>query len=697
MATHPEIISSAMTSSIELIMRLCRFASVCPSYKHQANRLAKNIVLCTNALELLARTLKVYFAITTEATATLTDDVYHRSYSAFLRIETLLPDRKYWNTNLTWTLKSQELWELIAELEYLRSTASLLVSVIITAQRSRYHEESAGKYGLQKMAVTLMSNDMLCLKARAAIVEYVVATDEMNELDTTKSPKGVPTTLAELTTVKTREMGQAHILKNCADILENLIDAWTKNPEVVPNLPDQDGEHFKATSMPRGKRQSLGNIFSVHYQGPRTFWRHERLLRSVGLDGLNDDNSQEVWTSLPVIDAPLVARAWTVTIQEGRVALRVERLLDESWNISYPSGHKVHLKTDGASWTLLDGISVTVDAHGAEEWTQVKHSDTGEQTTSSVTVQADKDSEAGYCDAGFVDHWGRVILLDDDCTCTSIFGPDVPLQEPPSPAVQEHSLPFLGGNRGRFDPDLLPAHGSPGELPLFLSGDDIYRSRGNDRSSPFYPPGPRRIVMQSSIPRSLTPLAGLDIPASPGSEALAGRDRAPLRIIREPPLAKSRDAMLQTRTSEQSPSTVRDSAHRTEPPPSTAPRDIFGAGDVVVAARDTRPWLVKRPNNPITHNLRHQAGDSKQSQTRLDISTSESPIARLARPAHGSSSDHRQKNEPESPSEESSADFLTNYVRAAQWSRGREERREEPSASLAAASLRMAGGGPVRR
>ena len=127
-------------SGIKLTLTLYDFGCTTSFAKQQTDHIAKHVTLYSNVLELLAERLEADAPIISEAAIDLVEELYEQSEELFDRIRALLPrkdgrDEISFRSKIAWNFKKTRVDLLVGELEYLKSTVQLLVTVIFTGRR----------------------------------------------------------------------------------------------------------------------------------------------------------------------------------------------------------------------------------------------------------------------------------------------------------------------------------------------------------------------------------------------------------------------------------------------------------------------------------------------------------------------------------------------------------------------------------
>lgn len=148
MAEVAASIIAISTFGVKLTLTLYDLGSTVSSARQQTDQIAKHVTLYSNVLELLAERLEADAPNISEAAIDLVEELYDQSDELFGRIRALLP-RKNGRDDLrllqkiAWTFKKTKVDLLVGELEYLKSTVQLLVTVIFTGKRIRTYRSVA--------------------------------------------------------------------------------------------------------------------------------------------------------------------------------------------------------------------------------------------------------------------------------------------------------------------------------------------------------------------------------------------------------------------------------------------------------------------------------------------------------------------------------------------------------------------------
>jgi len=134
------------TFGVKLTLTLYTFGTTASSAREQIDRIARNVALFSNILELLGERLNDDKPIHSEAALDFAEALYEDSKRLFERIEELLPDRRRESEELSfiqkimWNFKKGKVDALMAELEQLKSSVNLLVQVLYAGVKIRSYK-----------------------------------------------------------------------------------------------------------------------------------------------------------------------------------------------------------------------------------------------------------------------------------------------------------------------------------------------------------------------------------------------------------------------------------------------------------------------------------------------------------------------------------------------------------------------------
>jgi hypothetical protein len=119
---------------IKLTTTLYDFGSTVSSAREQTDYIARHITLYSDVLEILAERIDDDEPIHSRKALDLVYDIYDQSCDLFDKIRNLLPD---WTDKLSfiqkikWNFRKTKVDLLVSEIEYMKSTVNLLVSVLL--------------------------------------------------------------------------------------------------------------------------------------------------------------------------------------------------------------------------------------------------------------------------------------------------------------------------------------------------------------------------------------------------------------------------------------------------------------------------------------------------------------------------------------------------------------------------------------
>jgi hypothetical protein len=128
---------------VKLTLTLYDFGSTGSSARKETGRIARNVTLFSNVLELLGERLDDDKPVHSEAALDFAEELSEDSKDFFQRIENLLPERRRDQDKLSflqkiaWNFKKTKVDALIVELEQLKSSVNLLVQVLYAGLKTR--------------------------------------------------------------------------------------------------------------------------------------------------------------------------------------------------------------------------------------------------------------------------------------------------------------------------------------------------------------------------------------------------------------------------------------------------------------------------------------------------------------------------------------------------------------------------------
>jgi hypothetical protein len=147
------------TFGIKLTLTLYEFGSTTSSAKQQTDHIAKHVTLYSNVLELRAERLESDAPIISDVAIDLVEELYDQSDELFNKIRALIPrkdnrDELSFLQKIGWNFKKPKVDLLVGELDYLKSTVQLLVTVIFTGRRIRSYRSVVANSSLYSSNVS---------------------------------------------------------------------------------------------------------------------------------------------------------------------------------------------------------------------------------------------------------------------------------------------------------------------------------------------------------------------------------------------------------------------------------------------------------------------------------------------------------------------------------------------------------------
>jgi hypothetical protein len=128
---------------IQLTEILYNFSATVSSAREEAGYIASHLSLYSNVLDILSERINDEEPVLSTAALELIDELQIRSRKLFKTIEGLLPDVKHGKKSpsllqkIKWNFRKPKVALLVGELDYLRSTVQLLVTIIFTYKKVR--------------------------------------------------------------------------------------------------------------------------------------------------------------------------------------------------------------------------------------------------------------------------------------------------------------------------------------------------------------------------------------------------------------------------------------------------------------------------------------------------------------------------------------------------------------------------------
>jgi hypothetical protein len=244
------------TFGIKLTTTLYEFGANAASAREQTDRIARHLRLYSEVLEVLVDRIDDGEPIHSPKALSLVDEIYDQSYDLFDSIKDLIPkkgDRMSFMRKIAWNFKKSRVALVVSEIEYLKSTVTLLVTVLFAGKKirsSRRKRRSRKDSKKDREEV-----DLECAKVKIAIVEQINASahklnmqvkveeEERKELATehenkeralTRPGTGILQHSMEIVNFReslgqTEDQGEerALVLNHSSDLIANLLDQWT--------------------------------------------------------------------------------------------------------------------------------------------------------------------------------------------------------------------------------------------------------------------------------------------------------------------------------------------------------------------------------------------------------------------------------------------------------------------------------------
>lgn len=170
---------------IRLTTTLYKFGSTTYSARDQTDYVARHITMYADVLELLAQRIDDDEPIHSRKALDLVDEIYDHSCDLFDKVRDLLPSRANEITfiqKLKWNFRKYKCDVVVTEIEYLKSTVNLLVSVLYAGKKFRSYKRNRDSKKAKKDA------NIQFARVRTAIVEHVNATAAKERLQAKVDP-----------------------------------------------------------------------------------------------------------------------------------------------------------------------------------------------------------------------------------------------------------------------------------------------------------------------------------------------------------------------------------------------------------------------------------------------------------------------------------------------------------------------------
>lgn len=299
-----EIAASILSISafgIGVTRALYEFGSTASGAKEHTDYIARHVTLYAGVLELLYDRINDEEPIVSGKAYKLVEELSGQSNDLFEKIRNLLPDRAREDSpflqKIKWNLKKSKVELLVAELDYLKSTVHLLVTVLFAGKRIRssrcvvpvvisklmlmqrcrakQRTRTNGSLDCEHANVQLQS-----MKAQNAIVDHLNASNKLHDLQQVEQLDApliasnsahdpnhhkcsdlvsqhneiIPKLEYSFRSVEDPSERQALVLQDSTRILHSLLQQWTtleleqKNGQAASSSPNQSSHHSPAES-----------------------------------------------------------------------------------------------------------------------------------------------------------------------------------------------------------------------------------------------------------------------------------------------------------------------------------------------------------------------------------------------------------------------------------------------------------------
>ncbi|KAI1608204.1 hypothetical protein EDD37DRAFT_185959 [Exophiala viscosa] len=274
---------------IQLTQTLYTFGCNVSSAREETNYIARHVDLYSNVLDILTDRLEDDEPILSGAAFDLIDELQYQSQELFKKIEHSLPNPKDGKDDISflqkvkWNFTKSRVALLVGELDYLRSTVHLLVTIIFTGRRirsrrkrkARSDKEGAadpdnelGKQGVKAQNALLAqqeAQDKLpelekeatrqeSLGRNGAIQPYTQRPDTRTDVIRAKAP-ALHNLQQSLTTCADPAERQRLVLQHSARVLRQLLEQWT-----TVGLERPLGRDDEAHARPGGQQQPTAEL-----------------------------------------------------------------------------------------------------------------------------------------------------------------------------------------------------------------------------------------------------------------------------------------------------------------------------------------------------------------------------------------------------------------------------------------------------
>ncbi|KAJ9604052.1 hypothetical protein H2200_011575 [Cladophialophora chaetospira] len=174
---------------IQLTQTLYNFGSNVSTAREDANYIARHVDLYANVLDILTERIDDEDPILSDAAFDLVDELKYQSIELFNKIEQSLPSPKEGRNDISflqrmkWNFTKSRVALLVGELDYLRSTVHLLVTIIFTGRKIQSCNKRKVKSGKGKPSDLDGDLRKQGAKAQNALLAHYEALDALSELE----------------------------------------------------------------------------------------------------------------------------------------------------------------------------------------------------------------------------------------------------------------------------------------------------------------------------------------------------------------------------------------------------------------------------------------------------------------------------------------------------------------------------------
>jgi hypothetical protein len=297
-----EVVASLIgiaTFGIKLTTTLYEFGANAASAREQTDRIARHLRLYSEVLEVLVDRIDDGEPIHSAKALSLVDEIYDQSYDLFDNIKDLIPkkgDRMSFMRKIAWNFKKSRVALVVSEIEYLKSTVTLLVTVLFAGKKirsSRRKRRSKNDSKKDREEV-----DLECAKVKIAIVEQInasahklnmqakveeeerkkpVTKHENKERALTRPRTGILQHSMEIVNFReslgqTEDQGEerALVLNHSSNLIANLLDQWTTLADDATSYTVNQGKrgsgNLRTSKVPQNDQTSEGPAPVDDYQ-----------------------------------------------------------------------------------------------------------------------------------------------------------------------------------------------------------------------------------------------------------------------------------------------------------------------------------------------------------------------------------------------------------------------------------------------